>query len=150
VSFKDLSFSQRFSALGDLAEGVFERTYDQPYVRFGLSRPPIHLGGVPGIVRFAPDYISAKGFIEIQGFGGDQTFKLKHSKAEALQFWHGMWRLDFWVFDSKNQRYAWLRWPELYHACATAEVRHFPEGYPYSAIKAKDLPVVGDWASVST
>lgn len=144
-SFRHQTFARRFDVMGDEAEGVFEETYQEGWVRFGLNRPPINLANVPRFIRHAPDYLTSKGLVEVQGFGRDQTFKLKHEKLFALQDWHAKFRVDLFVWDSHNKRYGWLRLNDL---CAElddiAEFAQFPEGKPYLAIMADRLPVI-EW-----
>lgn len=143
MSFKDQSFAHRFSAMGDEAEGVFEAVYPQGWARFGLNRPPINLSQVPSKIRYAPDYITSKGFVEVQGFGRDQTVKLKVAKYEALNQWHLEFRCDLFLWDSHNRRYGFVRlhdfieaWEE--HGWSDA----FDDGRnPYMALKAERLPV---------
>lgn len=148
VSFKDQQFAQRFAAMGDQAEGVFESVYPEGLARYGINRPPINLKNVPEFIRFTPDYLTGKGLVEVQGFGRDQRFKLKDSKLEALRQWHDTFRTDLFVWDSHNKRYGWVRLPELEDALnlhGTADA--FDGGAnPYVWLKADDLPVVGPWS----
>lgn len=134
--------------MGDEAEGVFEATYPQGFVKFGLSRPPVNLARVPPFVRYTPDYLTAKGLVEVQGFGRDQTFKLKDDKLVALKEWNAAtaWRVDVFVWDSKNKRYGWIRLPELIGQVQAggAKLEIFPEGKAYWAIPAAELRVA-EW-----
>lgn len=142
VSFKDQSWGHRFTKLGDEAEGVFEAVYPQGKVKFGLSRPSINLTNVPAFVRYTPDYVTAKGLVEVQGFGRDQTFKLKMDKYEALNQWHLQFRVDLFVWDSHNRRYGFVRLHDFMDAWeAHGDTRSFPEGKEYMALEAEHLPV---------
>lgn len=145
MSFKDRPFHNRFAAMGDAAEGVFERTYPQGWVRFGLNRPPIAMGSLPAFIRFTPDYLTARGLVEVQGFGGDQLAKFKRDKLTALIDWHHHFRVDFFLWDSANKRYAWLRLHDLENYITPHHVAYFPEGTQYFAIPAVELPVVDAW-----
>lgn len=146
MSFRDGGFSKRFGTMGDTAEHVFEDVYAEGWARYGLNRPPINLSTVPAYIRFTPDYITKRGLVECQGFGKDQTAKFKWGKLEALKLWHQQFRVDWFLFDSFNARYGWVRLPELLPALDEhAETRTFHEGNPYYAIKASNLPVVGEW-----
>lgn len=129
--------------MGDEAESVFESVYPQGFARYGLNRPPILLAQVPAFVRYTPDYITSKGLIEVQGFGRDQTFKLKNDKYEALNSWNSMFRVDLFVWDTTNSRYGYLRlqdfidsWKQEGWSDAFDNGRN-----PYMALKAKHLPV---------
>lgn len=147
MSFKDKSFNSRFAAMGDQSEQVFEAVYDQGFVRWGLNRPPINLKNVPPFVRYAPDYLTGKGFVEVQGFGTDQKFKLKDDKADALVSWNHLFRTDIFVFDSKNSRYGWLRLNELLDVLdEDGTTGAFDAGRnPYRWLSAEELPVVDEW-----
>jgi hypothetical protein len=146
MSFKDKPFSERFEKLGDEAEGIFEQVYPNNFVRFGLDRPNINLARVPPFVRYTPDYLTAKGLVEVQGFGRDQMFKVKHDKLDALSEWSEQCRVDFFLWDSWNRSYAWLRLGDLADAYDRGEDRCFPEGKSYRAWPAPELPV-GEWFS---
>lgn len=144
--FRDQSFAARFGAMGDEAEGMFEATYPEGFVRFGLNRPPIRLADVPPFVRYTPDYLTSKGLVEVQGFGRDQTFKLKDDKLAALLKWQEKFRVDVWVWDSHKRRYGWLRLNQLLVAVQDhARQKAFVEGKPYWALAAGKLPVVDGW-----
>lgn len=143
--FSDQSFANRFKVLGDPAEQVFTATYPEGSVKFGLDRPPINLKNVPPFLRFTPDMLTGKSLVEVQGLGRDQTAKFKVVKLAALDQWHDIWRVDWFIWDSHKKRYAWVRHGEL----GVALDEHgwddaFDDGAtPFRAIKADDLPVVG-------
>lgn len=146
MSFRDRDWDSRVTHLGDQAEGVFERTYPQGFVRFGLNRPPISLKDVPPFIRYTPDYLTSKGLVEVQGFGRDATFKLKTEKLHALTIWHEFFRVDLFVYDSHQKRYGWIRLPEVREHIerGKAQVKQFTEGKLYFAIPATTLPVI-EW-----
>jgi len=147
TSFKDKPWSHRVNQLGDQAETVFEQTYPQGWARYGFNRPPINVAMVPEFVRFTPDYVTAKGLVEVQGFGRDQTFKLKHNKWAALQVWHDMFRTDLFVFDSTNSRYGFIRMvdmQDLLEHGRIPELQFENDGNRYWAVPADALPVV-EW-----
>lgn len=142
MSFKDEGWSSRYAALGDEAEAVFESVYSHGFVRYGLNRPKINLASVPPFIRYSPDYLTSRGLVEVQGFGRDQTFKIKDDKLFALEQWMYAteWRVDLFVWDSWNRQYGWIRLPQL------MDDPHywndvFPEGKPYYAWEARNLPV---------
>jgi hypothetical protein len=133
--------------MGDLAEGVFEASYEQKYVRFGLNRPPINLATVPAFVRYTPDFLTSKGLVEVQGFGKDQVAKFKENKLAALHEWHRFFRVDFFLWDSANRRFGWVRLPELDESLAAhgSNMRFENDGNSYFALRADCIPVVGGW-----
>lgn len=149
-TFHQQDFSKRFSAMGDQAEGVFTVHYPQNWVRFGLDRPPINLAKVPPFIRHAPDFLTAKGMVEAQGFGKDQTAKFKTVKLDALHEWHRFFRVDFFLYDSFNRRFGWVRLPELDEALESSGqlMRFENDGNAYWAVPAARLPVVGGWTDV--
>ena len=105
MSFKDQSFDRRFSAMGDEAEGKFERIFPDNYVRFGLNRPPLHMASLPERLRHMPDYLTSKGFIECKGIGRDDTVKLKVMEFSCMNFWHQIHPMRIFVWSS--YRFAW-------------------------------------------
>lgn len=128
--------------MGDTAEAIFEDVYPEGFARYGLSRPPVKVGELPAKFRFTPDYLTSKGLVEVQGFGRDQTVKLKLDKFSALGQWHADWRVDLFLWDSHKKRYGWLSWPALQglidEGCATLGYFHDPKAY--LAFKAADIP----------
>lgn len=143
--FHERPFNQRISKMGDEAEGVFEATYPEGFTRWGLNRPPINLGKVPPKIRYAPDYLTSKGFVECMGFGNDRTLKLKVDKLDAMLEWHDDFRCDLFVWDSKDRAYSWCRIGPLDMVCAEAKRASFHEGNEYYVLRAEALPVVDGW-----
>jgi hypothetical protein len=129
--------------MGDEAEGIFEAVYPQGWVRSGLDRPPISMSMLPPKIRYTPDYLTSKGYIEVQGFGRDQTIKLKKDKYDALEAWNLDFRADLFVWDTTNKRYGFVR----LHDFMEAWEQHGTEGAfddgrnPYLALAAEHLPV---------
>jgi len=105
MSFKDQSFTARFSSMGDEAEGQFERVWTGSYVRFGLNRPPLHMPSLPERVRHMPDYLTSKEFIECKGIGRDDTVKIKVGEWNCMNFWHQLHPLRIFIWSS--HRFAW-------------------------------------------
>mgnify|MGYP006266363977 CR=1 FL=1 len=139
MSFKDRDFTYRLNAMGDQAEGAFEQwcaDNEQNYIRWGLDRPPLNLRMIPTRLRYAPDYLMSNKFVECQGFGADQTFKLKVEKHGALHWWNDLHPVELWVLDSHNQRACLLTLREFDNVLGTAgaELRSFPEGKTYFAV----------------
>lgn len=143
MSFRDQPFAHRIGAMGDEAEGVFEAVYPEGFVRWGLNRPPINVSQLPEQMRYAPDYLTAKGLVEVQGVGSDQLLKLKVEKYEALRKWGDVMRTDLFVWDSKHRRYAWVRLDDL--RALLGDLRQFPEGKPYWSIPLDALEA--EWVS---
>ncbi len=138
-------FAARIGAMGDMAEAVFESVYPESWCRYGLNRPNIYLGDVPAFVRHTPDYLTAKGLVEVGGFGADGTYKFKIEKAEALMAWHQLWRTDLFLYDSKLKQYGWVRLPEIIEVSRALTPKVFSEGKPYWPIARDEIPVVGSW-----
>lgn len=152
MSFKDEPFSKRFAkgGMGDLAEGVFESTYPEGWARYGISRPPVNLTNVPAFVRYTPDYLTAKGLVEVQGFGRDQMLKVKVDKLEALVEWT-FYDPDFpvhlFLYDSVNRETAWVNVESLNRSrFDTAHVGAFDGGTkPYYAWHKHQLSTDDGW-----
>ena len=143
MSLKDRSWVPRFDRMGDEAEHIFEQVYPQGKVKYGLSRPPVGLTKVPPFVRFTPDYLTAKGLVEVQGFGRDQVFKLKHDKYAALDEWNLQFRVDLFAWDTTNKRYGFIRLHDFMDAW---EEHGFEDAFdggknPYMGLHASFLPV---------
>lgn len=134
MAFKDQSFNHRLGAMGDEAESVFEAAYPNGYVRTGLCRPPIQVHALPIQVRYIPDYLTSNGWVEVQGFGRDQTVKLKMEKYQALIWWSWLWPVSLFLWDKTNKRYTILELSALPLEHANMDV--FPEGKEYLAIPA--------------
>jgi len=148
MSFRDQPLSKRWASMGDEAEGVFERVYTQVvkqnFVRYGLDRAPINTSRISPFIRYSPDYLTARGLVEVQGFGTDQTFKMKLCKLTALVEWRQWADVHVFVYDSKFDEYAWVRVDDLQEFTSFEndfEIRTFPEGKAYYAIAKWTLPV---------
>lgn len=140
MSFKDRSFSQRIKqgGMGDMAEAVFENVYPLAWDRYGWDRPSTPMQGMVAFIRYTPDYMTFHGPVEVQGFGGDQTIKIKLDKLDALCDWDLKQETRLFLFDSKNSRHATITIANLVQMVRTkqVEVRSFPEGKEYYAIPA--------------
>lgn len=121
--------------MGDEAEGVFEAVFPKGFARYGLNRPPIAMHKLPARLRYTPDYITSNSLVECQGFGRDQTFKLKIDKWQSLHWWNSVLPTELFVWDTTNKRWCILGLvaiDTLVEQCG--EIRHFPEGKAYMAI----------------
>jgi len=146
MSFKDQDFAKRFDAMGDEAEAAFERYAEnvlrKKFVRYGLNRPPLQMATLPARVRYTPDYLMSKCFVEVQGLGRDQTFKLKRDKLGSLLWWNDLRHGDFdgvmfYVWDSHNKRECFLPLLTVDDVIGQeAELAAFPEGKSYFAVPA--------------
>lgn len=134
MSFKDQSFATRFTAMGDEAEAEFERRQTGGYVRYGLNRPPLQMSALSPLVRYTPDYLTSKCFVEVQGVGRDRIVKLKHEKTEALRVWNAFFPLELFLWDRSRQDATQIPWPAIELLLPLAETGMFPEGKPYHAI----------------
>lgn len=139
-SFKDQSWSNRYQGMGDIAEGEFERVMSEErnlgYVRWGLDRPPLQVHKLPERIRFAPDYLTTKCFVEVQGFGRDQVVKLKIAKYDVLRFYRTIHPVQLFLFDSANVRHTFVELEKVTALLPKATIREFPEGTSYYAFGA--------------
>lgn len=141
MSFKDLSFEQRMSKMGDAAEKVFEDTFDHGWVRFGLNRPPLNVAALPLRIRYMPDYLTTKGFVECQGFGRDQLLKIKREKLDCLSYWNTLHPVDYFIWDSSKKRHKFMPLAQIVTMIdlGLAGLDWFPEAKAYFSFKAGDL-----------
>ena len=137
MSFKDRGWNARFAEMGDQAEAKFEEVCDRGFVRYGLNRPPLRMSMLPPFVRYTPDYLTSRAFVEVQGFGRDQTFKLKVDKYEALAEWAQQHPVDLFIYDSHNDRHIQLSLDEVYDVImASGHLDRFPEGKAFWSVPA--------------
>ena len=138
--FNQQDFGQRFGAMGDEAEGVFEQTHQGKYVRYGLNRPPVSMSMIPPFIRYTPDYLTSYGLVEVQGVGKDRKLKLKLDKAEALNEWHNQFKLTFFVWDTTQKQSTYIEWPDLFAILQDMPIETFPEGKQYWSINVDEKP----------
>jgi hypothetical protein len=144
MAFKDRSWAARFAEMGDLAESKFEEHMNKirrGYTRYGLARPPIAVNRLPARVRYTPDYLTSSAFVEVQGFGADQTIKLKIDKWGALHWWADVFPVDLFLYDSHNDRHRTINLHDLTKLLASGKgtLAQFAEGKSYFAFRAEDL-----------
>jgi len=118
TSFKDKDWSERVQRLGDEAEAVYELDRTNRNIRHfehGLRRPPLtgrEINLLPASVKYAPDFIEVhKGkprYVEVQGMGRDQTFKLKDEKHQALAEADSDMAVYLFVWNNVVRRYVLL------------------------------------------
>lgn len=141
MTFRDLPWEERENVLGDTAESQFEKwatSIPLGFVRFGLQRPPLQMHMLPTRIRYTPDYLMSKKFVEVQGFGIDQTIKLKVDKANALHWWNDVHPVEIFLWDSHHQRSTLVPLSVLDSVLGSGQVelRTFSEGKPYFSIPA--------------
>lgn len=144
MGFKDLSWSARFAAMGDEAENKFVEWADDngvKHLQFGLNRPDLDVAKLPHRIRFAPDFLTNKTFVEVKGVGRDQLLKLKVSQHGALHWWADVFPVQLFVWDRTNERMALIDLAD-YDALVddgVAELDRFPEGRAYFALPLEDI-----------
>lgn len=139
--FRDGSFGQRFTVMGDPAEKVFEENCEESFVRYGLSRPPLQVGKLPKRIRYTPDYLTTRALVEVQGVGADQIVKLKVAKYNALAWWALVMPVTLFISDSRKKRHTSVSLERVTELIESGNVPlgKFPEGHPYWAIPTADL-----------
>ena len=150
ATFRDRPWASRVAAggMGDEAESVFEQWATNQgigFARYGLNRPPIHVHKLPDLIRYTPDYLMTARLVEVQGFGRDQTFKLKEVKLAALEDWTQIHPVSMFAWDSHGQRAFMVDLEAIASAAATGGLSKgaFPEGHVYYEYPAALLAEIG-------
>lgn len=129
MSYKDEQWDQRIEMLGDPGENAF-REYaagrQLGHVKFGLDRPPVDLRRTSAFVRYAPDFLTDEGLIEVQGCGKDQTFKFKHEKLRALTQWNRAETVKVWLWNQPLNDWRMIPLSRLITMCRRGAGRHEP------------------------
>lgn len=140
TQFRNRNFDDRLKkgGMGDLAEGVFEQVYPKAWDRMGFNRPKTPMQGMAPFIRYTPDYMTYHGPVEVQGFGNDQTAKIKVDKLQALREWDSIQETRLFLFDSKNNRWAMLTIEQVLDLVEDdlVVIDSFPEGKQFYAIPA--------------
>lgn len=129
MSFHQQSFANRFKAMGDEAEGIFEQVFPK-FHRSGICRPPFAVSALSMKDRNTPDYMLADGYVEVMGIGSrNASLKLKLAKAVALCLWDYDTPTRLFVWNSTKHVY-WIApiWDWLNVAVVSGEVKQFPDG----------------------
>jgi hypothetical protein len=138
MSFKDEKWDVRVSALGDEAEGKFEEWCERARLNFertGWNRPSIRPSDLPTRLRYMPDYCLGRGYIEVQGFGKDQIFKVKLEKLNSLHYWNALHPVTLYVWDSFNERECFVGLAAFDNLLGPETlIKRFPEGKTYLAV----------------
>lgn len=122
--------------MGDTAERKFEELWGEPFVRFGINRPPFSIVGVPARIRHIPDYLTENALIECVGYGRDGILKLKIEKHNCLLFWNNVCPVELFVWNSKRKKHAVHPISVVHEWLSTGEVNVgvFSDNNPYFAI----------------
>lgn len=142
MSFHKQSFANRFSAMGDEAEQIFDLIYPRHH-KLGLNRPPFGVGGMTLGMRYTPDRMTRDAFVEVQGIGRDRTLKIKDEKFEALALWAkaGIGPVKLFIWDRTDQvtyEGALLDWYVAAQARGVPGV--YPEGKTYLGLNVAHFP----------
>lgn len=139
--FRDQDWQQREAILGDPAEAAFEAWIKCGYVRTGLQRPPLAMHKLPTRIRYTPDYLTAHAYYEVQGYGRDQTLKVKLEKWSCLHWWNDLHPVKMFVWDSHFERSCVIDLPDLDEIIqyGGTTLGTFREGKPYFAFAADDV-----------
>ena len=159
--YRDQNFGQRFAAMGDQAEAVYEAVHPLGRtVRFGWRRPKgISIKLMPNVIRHAPDYYADAGYlIEIMGLGRDGILKsFKLDKWSALKAWAALCaaggaKLVFFIWNSHEDTYAVVDWDgakRLVNRARHRGIEEFNDGNRYYAIPFEEIKeeaaIVGRW-----
>ena len=86
------------------------------------------------------DYLTSNNLVEVQGFGKKQIIHMKPDKWEALLWWdRNVMPVQLFLYDSHNDREIMFPIKKLRPFVDRAEIRTFPEGKEYYAIKAEEV-----------
>lgn len=143
VPYNEQHFSTRFSQMGDIAEGAFERVNPTAH-RLGMNRPAFNMMTMKPVIRNTPDYLLPSGFYEVMGISsrGDGTLKLKFEKIQSLMSWSLLHPCYLWVWDSSKKRWWCDSIQDWNMACEQhAEVDRFPDNNkPYWKLHYSNFP----------
>lgn len=152
-AFRDGSFGQRLTVMGDTAEAKFEEWAEKVglgYVRFGLDRPKIAVPKLPARLRYTPDYLMTANFVEVMGFGREQKLRLKMDKYGAMRWWNDLWPVKLYCWDSHKERECIVTIKELEAVIGAeggCEFGRFREGKPFFQINGQMLFDLSDPAA---
>lgn len=139
-SFRNQSFANRFAAMGDQSEGIFDLVHTKSHP-LGLNRPNFTMRNMTPEMRYTPDRMTSDKLWEVMGFGTDQKLKIKVEKIEALLKWKEIGPTWLFIYDSKNHRY-WEASLDAWHAACVLRgtLDSFPEGKEYYALTPEHFP----------
>lgn len=153
TAFRDQSWNNRYTAMGDAAEGQCAAWLDREHrgwVRYGLDRPPLRMSMLPEFIRHTPDFLTSHSLIECKGFGRDQLGKIKKADWSSLMEWNKKHPVDLFFYDQHNERCIMVPLPALQKALATKDPRIQEDEFnddppkPYWAFPADLLVELGE------
>lgn len=128
--------------MGDEAEQRFEewcKRNKRGYVTYGLRRPPVQVYKLPARVRYTPDYLTTKSFVEVQGLGTDQQVKMKLEKWGSLHYWNDLHPVDLYLWDSKKERECLIPLLTFDTLLGSASLDQFDQSKPYFKLGADEV-----------
>lgn len=135
MQFHKQNWNQRFQTMGDEAEGIFETVYRNNWVRTGLNRPPLQMHALAVPVRYMPDYLTSKSWVEVQGCGRDKVIRIKAEKLNSLAEWLKLGHpVDMFFWDTTNKRYTQVSLDDVCDLCAVLPQKIYPEGKTFYEI----------------
>lgn len=140
MPFHEQSFSSRFGTMGDPAEAAFDAVWPKNH-NLGLNRPPFSMARMPATMRYTPDKMTNKAFVECMGIGRDGTLKIKDEKVSAMWEWQKLGPVELFVYDSSKQQYWQVRigdWVTQLKAHGQPDT--FPEGKTYKRLHRDNFP----------
>ena len=130
----------RLDKLGDEAEQVFRDVWPEPFVEWGLRRPPFKIGGLSEFTRKAPDFLTAKGYVEVKGCG-EHGVKLKETTLNVLYEHEAHDPVRIFVWDSFRKRWSCATLAAVTEVIINDGVLgQFHDGPTYTAVDVRDWP----------
>lgn len=127
--FHQQNWNNRYLAMGDEAEGIFEQVHKLNWVRTGLNRPPLQMSQLSVAVRYMPDYLTSRCWVEVQGCGRDKVIRIKDEKLDALWDWQMLGHpVEFFFWDTTNKRHCQVSLSEVAGVARTLTPNLYPEG----------------------
>ena len=118
--------------MGDEAEGIFEQTHKLGWVRTGLNRPPLRMSDLAIPVRYMPDYLTSRCWVEVQGCGRDKLIRIKDEKLVSLEKWATLGHpVEMFFWDTTNKRHTQIPLPEVLAHVKQMVSGTYPEGKEY-------------------
>ncbi len=152
-AFRDQSWSNRYTAMGDAAEGqcvAWLDAHDRGWVRYGLDRPPLRMSMLPEFIRHTPDFLTSHSLVECKGFGRDQLGKIKLADWASLISWHKLHPVELFFYDQHNERCIVVPFDKLHQVLAHRDKRIQKDQFnddppkPYWAFPADLLAELGE------
>jgi hypothetical protein len=145
MAYHEQSFKQRFSKMGDEAEGIYKEV--EPLgksQRLGWRRPKVAMSRMTDTLKHLPDFYADSGYlVEVVGLGRDGILKIKLSKYEALKEWAKVQAVVLFVWNSSERQWLVLGWDDVKRLVAKARnagIEAFNDGNEY-------YPVQWEWCT---